>query len=128
VKDLIAVSHNMLNRWKNYFSQLLNVHRVSDVKQIEIHTAEPLVPDPSHFEFKIAIATLKRYKSPGSDQAPAELIQAEYEILHSKIRKLVNFIWNKKKFPDQLKELIIVPVHKKGDKTDCSNYLGISPL
>jgi hypothetical protein len=41
--DLLANSHNMLNRWKNYFSQLLNilVHRVSDVKQTEIHTAEP---------------------------------------------------------------------------------------
>jgi hypothetical protein len=34
--DLLADSHNILNRWKNY-SQLLNVHRVSDVRQIEIH-------------------------------------------------------------------------------------------
>jgi hypothetical protein len=39
-----------------YFSQLLNVHRVSDVRQIEIHTAEPLVPDPSPFEVEVAIA------------------------------------------------------------------------
>jgi hypothetical protein len=70
----------------NYFSQLLNVHRVSDVRQIEIHTAEPLVPDPSPFEFEIAIAKLKRYKSPGSEPIPAELIQARGEILRSKIR------------------------------------------
>jgi hypothetical protein len=33
----------------------LNVHRVSDVEQIEIHTAEPLVLDPSPFEAEIAI-------------------------------------------------------------------------
>jgi hypothetical protein len=33
--DLLADSHNILIRWKNYFSQLLNVHRVSDVRQIE---------------------------------------------------------------------------------------------
>jgi hypothetical protein len=58
----------ILNTWKNYFSQLLNVHRVSDVRQIEIHTAEPLVPDPSPFEVKIAIAKLKKHKSPGGDQ------------------------------------------------------------
>jgi hypothetical protein len=43
----------MLNRWKGYFSQLLNVHNVSDVRQIEIHTAEPLVPGFSHLEVEI---------------------------------------------------------------------------
>jgi hypothetical protein len=46
---LLADSHNILNRW-NCFSQLLNVCRVSDVRQREIHTAEPLAPDPSPFE------------------------------------------------------------------------------
>jgi hypothetical protein len=43
--ELLADSHNSLNRLKNYFSQLLNVHRDSDVREIGIHTAEPLVPD-----------------------------------------------------------------------------------
>jgi hypothetical protein len=32
--DLLADSHNTLNRRKNYFSQLLNVHNVSDARQI----------------------------------------------------------------------------------------------
>jgi hypothetical protein len=71
---------------------------------------------------------LKRYKSPGSDQIPAELIQAGGETLRSKIHKLINSIWNKEKLPDQWKESIIVPVNKKGDKTECSNYCGISLL
>jgi hypothetical protein len=53
--DLVADSRNILIWWKNYFFQLLNVHRVSDVKQIEIHTAELLVPDPSPFEVEVAI-------------------------------------------------------------------------
>jgi hypothetical protein len=55
---------------------LLNVHDVSDVRQIEIHTAEPLVPGPCHLEVQISIAKLKKYKSRGSDQIPAELYQA----------------------------------------------------
>jgi hypothetical protein len=37
--DLLADPYNILNRWKNYFSQLLNVHRISDVRQIVIQTA-----------------------------------------------------------------------------------------
>jgi hypothetical protein len=40
-------------------SHLLNVHRLSNVRQIEIHTAEPLTPDPSPYEVEIAIAKLK---------------------------------------------------------------------
>jgi hypothetical protein len=46
----------------NYFSQLLNVHNVSDVRQMEVHMAEPLVPGPSHPAVKIAIAKFKKYK------------------------------------------------------------------
>jgi hypothetical protein len=48
--DLLADSHNILNSWRNYFSHLLNVHNVRDVRQIEVHIAEPLVPGPSHLE------------------------------------------------------------------------------
>jgi hypothetical protein len=114
--DLPTDSHNILNRWKNCFSHLLNVHRVSDVRQVEIHTSEPLVPDPSPFEVEIAIVKLKRYKSPSSEEISAELIQAGGEILWSKVHKLINSIWNKEEF----QESIIVLVQKKGDKTDCS--------
>jgi hypothetical protein len=59
--DLLVNSH-ILNRWKNYFSQLLNVQNVSDVRQIEVHTTEPLVPGPSYLEAEIAIVKLKKYK------------------------------------------------------------------
>jgi hypothetical protein len=45
-----------------------------DVRQIEMHTAEQLVPDPSPFEDEIAIATLKKYKLPSSDQNVVEPI------------------------------------------------------
>jgi hypothetical protein len=69
-----------VNRWKKYYSRLLNVHRVTDIRQLEINNAEPLVPDPSPFEVEIAIAKLKRYKAPGSDQILAELIQARDEM------------------------------------------------
>jgi hypothetical protein len=62
---------------------------------------------------EIAIAKLKKYKSPGSDQIPAELIQAGGEILLSAIHKLINSVWNKEELPGQRKESIILPIHKK---------------
>ena len=74
--DLVADSHSIVVRWRNYFSQLFNVHGVKDVRQAEIHTAEPLVTEPSAAEFELAIDKLKSHKSPGIDQIPAELIKA----------------------------------------------------
>jgi hypothetical protein len=56
---------------------------------------------------------LKKYKSPGIYQIPAELIQAGGEILLSAIHKLINSVSNKEELPDQWKESIIVPIHKK---------------
>jgi hypothetical protein len=103
VKDeiggLLADSHSIFYRWKNYFSQLLNVHNVSGVRQIEVHTAEPLVPGPSRLEVQIAIAKFKTYKSPGSDQIAAELMQEGGGISPPAIRKLVNSVWNKEELP-----------------------------
>jgi hypothetical protein len=63
--DLLAYSHNILNRWKNYFCHLLNVQGISDVRQTEMHAAGPLVPEPSSLKFEIAIEKLKRYKLQG---------------------------------------------------------------
>jgi hypothetical protein len=79
---------------EEHITQLLIVHRVSDVRQIGMYTAEPLVPDCSPFEVELAIAKLKKCNSPGSVQIPAELFQAGCETLLASLRKLANSIWN----------------------------------
>jgi hypothetical protein len=77
--NLIADPQNVLNRWKNFFNQVLNIHGVHDVRQMDIHTAEPLVPESSLVKVEITIGKLKSYKSPGTDQIPARLIKAGSE-------------------------------------------------
>jgi hypothetical protein len=102
----------------------LNVHNVSEVRQIEVQRAEPLVTGPSRLRVEIPTAKLKKYISPDSDEIPAEQIQAEGETLLKTINSLIlfrimkNFLNNGK----------IVPIYKKKDKTDCINYRGISLL
>ena len=104
------------------------MHGVKDVGQAEIHTAEPLVPEPSAFEVELAIGMLKSHKSPGIDEIAAELIKAGGGTTCGEIHKLITSIWKKEKLPEEWKESIIEPIHEKGDKTDCNNYSGISIL
>jgi hypothetical protein len=70
----------------------------------------------------MTVRNLKSHKSPGIDQIPAELIKAGGRIIRSEIHKLIICIWNKEELPEEWKESVIVPIYKKGDKTDCSNY------
>jgi hypothetical protein len=55
--NLVTDCHSILTRWRNHFSHLfsLRVYGIIDVRQIEIHTAEPLLPEPSAYAFEMAI-------------------------------------------------------------------------
>jgi len=86
------------------------------------------MPEPSAFEVKMAIEKLKSHKSPGNDEIPAELIKVGGRTICSEIHKLTHSIWNEEKFPQERKASIIKHIYKKDDKTDCSNYTGISLL
>jgi hypothetical protein len=59
---IFADPHKMLNRWMNYFCQLLNVQGAGGVRQTEIQRAGPLVTEVSISEVEVAIGKLKRYK------------------------------------------------------------------
>jgi hypothetical protein len=76
----------------------------------------------------ISLQKHTKIKICGTDQIPVELIQVGGEAVDSDIRWLINSIWNEEELPEQWKESIIVPLYKKGDITDCSNYRGISLL
>jgi len=93
--DLVADCHSILSRWRNHFSLLLNVLGVNDVRQTEIHTAEPLWPETSASEFQLAIGKLKSHKSQSIDQIPAELIKAEGRTIRYEIQKPIISIWNR---------------------------------
>jgi len=83
------------------------------------------VPEPNSFDVELAIEKLKIHKSPGIDQIPAKLIKGGGRTTRYEIHKLI-VIWNKEELPEEWKESITVPIYKKDDKTDCSNYSGFT--
>ena len=76
------------------------MHGVKYVRQAEIHTAEPLVPESSASEVELAIYKLKSHKSPGIEQIPVELLKAGGRIICLEIHKLITSIWKKEKLPE----------------------------
>jgi hypothetical protein len=116
-------SHSILARWRNHFSQLLNVQGTRKLRQTKIHTAEPLVFEPSTSEVEMAIEKVKGHKSPSIDQIAAEFIKSGGRtICYESINVLMRF--GISGIALRVKELIIVPVYKKAHKTDCSDYRG----
>jgi hypothetical protein len=111
--NLLTNPQSVLNRWKKFFNQVLNVYGFHNVRQKAVQTAEPFVPEPSLVEVEIAIGKLRSYKSPGTDQIPAEVIQAGGGTLCSEIHRLIFSIWIKNKLPQQWKELFIYQFIKR---------------
>jgi hypothetical protein len=53
--DLLAHSDSILNRWENYVSHLLNVHKVSNVRQIEVHRLNHQYLVPAILKLKLLL-------------------------------------------------------------------------
>ena len=104
----------------------MNVRGVNDVRQTEIHTAEPQVPELSAFEFELAIGKLKGHKSPGADKSLVEIFKAGSRKIRYETHKFINSICNKEELCEERKESIIIPIYKIGDNTHSSNYRGVS--
>ena len=59
--DLVTDIYSILSKWRNNLSQLLSVHEVKVIRQLEVQTAEPRVPEPTAFEVEMATEKLKRH-------------------------------------------------------------------
>jgi hypothetical protein len=53
-------------------------------------------------------------------------LKAGGRTIFCEIHYLSNYVWNKEELPEEWKESVTVPICKKGGKTDCSNYRGLS--
>jgi len=125
---IVGDTTSILSRWKQFFSNLLNVNQITSHEGSEVYTAETDNPEPRLIEVELAIEKLRRHKATSVDHIPSKLIHAGGDKLYEEIHKLILLIWNKEELPQEWKESVIVPIHKKGDRMDCTNYRGISLL
>jgi hypothetical protein len=73
-----------------------------------------------------AMKSMKRRKAADVLGFRAELLQAGVEELASTLTVLFDNIWRSGEFPNESNEGVLVPIHKKGDMGECSNYWTIT--
>nr|VZI14126.1 unnamed protein product [Spirometra erinaceieuropaei] len=81
---------------------------------------------PSEVEVVDAIRKLRNNKAPGEDGIPAEIFKSCVDTLAPWLHEVIERAWRDEVVPDDWGLGILVPILKKGDKTRCENYRGIS--
>ena len=130
--ETFSDSKGVVARWSEHFQKLLNVPGDID------HDALDNIPQritkisldeiPTMDEMARAIAGLKEGKAPGGDGIPAEVWKHGGDNLFSRLHHLITNAWEVGSIPQSWKDASIVTIYKKGDRTDCGNYRGISLL
>ena len=124
--DLLSCKKDILNRWKEYFMELYNPTSGRWGAPGEPERDE--TSDISTDEVQAAIRALKPGKATGIDEIPLELLKSlsRHDILW--LTRVCRVAWREGRAPLKWQTRIVVPIFKKGDRRECSNYRGITLL
>ena len=117
----------ILSRWTEYCSEMYNYescgdNTVLDCSQPPEEDLQPILRE----EVEIAVASLKKGKSAGVDNIPAELVQAGGETMIDVLTEICNRIWRTGEWPTPWTQSLIITLPKKGNLQLCQNYRTIS--
>lgn len=127
---LVFIDQDILNRWEEYFQELLNPREDEENPEWELIQDEDdlEVSPPDSEDISIILNDLKNNKAPGSDGIPGEFLKVGGPAMIEELTHLIANVWESEKMPDTWKESVVFPVLKKGDSRNCNNYRGISLL
>ena len=130
---LIKDKQGINNRWKEHFSQLLNLPSLVDQSALDQIPQNPFIEKldnpPTVEEVQKAIKQINAGKAPGKDGIPAELYKALSGAALQTFHSVLSSIWEEEDMPPELRDASIVALYKnKGPRDACGNYRGISLL
>ena len=132
-ESLCTDKESILNRWSEHYATLFNANRQVSAGALSNITQQPpqedLDKNPTIHEVERAISQMKSNKAPGVDGIPPEALKHGGPVLCSRLHKFLNVCWEQGKIPNDLRDAVIITLYKnKGEKSDCSNYRGITLL
>ena len=120
IKDIngmdLTEAEDIEKRWQEYTEELYK----KDLHNADNHDGviTDLEPDILECEVKWALGSITMNKASGGDGIPVELFQSWKMMLRSICQK----IWKTQQWPQDWKRSVFIPMPKKGNAKECSNY------
>ncbi|XP_051941766.1 uncharacterized protein LOC127614473 [Hippocampus zosterae] len=124
---LLTSTRDVVNRWAEYFEDLLNSTNTPSLEEAEPGDSEVGSPI-SVVEVTDVVKKLLGGKAPGVDEIRPEFLKALDVVGLSWLTHLCNIAWSTGRVPLDWQTGVVVPLFKKGDRRVCSNYRGITLL
>ena len=112
-------------RWQEYTEELYE----KDLHDPDNHVdgITHIEPDILECEVKWALESITRNKASGGDGIPGELFQILKDDAVKGLHSIHQQIWKTQQWPQYWKRSVFIPIPKKGNAKECSNYLTIDP-
>ena len=123
----LTEERQILNQWSEYCSEMYN-HKASGdpsvLNCLQTHTEDdhPIL----HKEVEAAVQSLKKGKSAGVDNIPAELVHTGGEDVITALMAICNNVWQTGEWPTPWTQSLVITLPKKGNLQQCQNYRTIS--
>ena len=85
-----------------------------------------LEPDILECEVKWALESITMNKASGGDEIPVELFQILKDDAVKVLHSICQQIWETQQWPQDWKRSVFIPIPKKGNAKECSNYCTIA--
>ena len=126
-RKCLTEERDILNQWTEYYTELHNRKAngdpsVLDCPQTDTEDDHPIL----RREVEAAVQSLKKGKSAGVDDIPAELVQAGGEDVITALTTICNKIWQTGEWPTSWTQSLVITLPKKGNLQQCQNYRTIS--
>lgn len=116
------------NDFKSHFSALLNnTDNIPSISWAMPYLTDSVLDSPIEYcEISSVIKSLKLNKAPGQDGISYEFYRFAPDSFINEILSVFNKIFLQEKIPSSFQKSILIPLFKKGDVSQPSNYRGLS--
>ena len=120
----LTEAKDIKKRWREYTEELYK----KDLPDPDNHNGviPHLEPDILECEVNWALGSITMNKASGGDGIPVELFQILKDDAVKVLHSICQHIWKTQQWPQEWKRSVFIPISKKGNAKECSNYLTIA--